>query len=264
MEQTIPLCVMSNNVKRAPDMAARSDLMLANYRRVMPDILGLQECDPLAYALVVEPMIASGDYMAAGTAATPDEISRTPILYNARRFALLQEESGLFADRYTNSKTYSVAVLREKESGKTVAIINVHFAIIIGRYPKEIGTDEVVGNAWRIGNARQVLSIAERIGERYGRIPVFLTGDFNSTSAQEPYAVLTERFADCLAVASESASAPTATFHAVGKDPDPAGLPVDFVFVFPKDQPIRTCEIRRDADMINSTDHCAVVVTAAV
>ena len=259
MNMNTKIRVMTNNVKRDVKIAERAGLMMANYRRSAPDVLGLQECDPLAYETVVNPMSEYGYALAGAVVAENGEHSRTPILYRKDRFETVEEWSGFFTDRYTNSKTYSVAVLREQASGKLFALLNVHFAIIIGRYPKEIGTDAEVGNQWRIGNAKQVLGIAKSLKEKYGNIPLFLTGDFNSTSQHEPYRVLGRMFTDALTMAYEFCSVPTGTFHPVGKAPDPQGLPLDYIFVTQDNTDVVTCEILNDEDMINSTDHCAVV-----
>ena len=251
--------VMTNNVKRDVRIADRADLMLANYDRYLPDVLGLQECDPLAYETVVDPL-AAGRFAVAGTVTdTNGEYSRTPILYLKEKYDLLEQKSDFFRDRYTNSKTYSFVVLRDRETGKTFALINVHFAIIIGSYPKEIGTDAEVGNQWRIGNAKQVVELTKALAQKYGNIPMFLTGDFNSTARHEPYRILTEFFADSLTVASDFRSKPTATYHLVGEAPDVNGLPVDFIFVTKGNTEVLRCEIISDEDMINSTDHCALI-----
>lgn len=254
--------IMTNNVKRHADIVERAPLMMKNYKRYAPDILGLQECDALAHETVVEPMGGEGYGICGARVVCDGDISRTPILYSADKFELVEEKSEYFAHRYTNSKTFSVAVLKEKASDKLLAVINAHFAIIIGRYPKEIGTDAEVGNGWRIGNARQVADELAKIKDKYGNIPVFLMGDFNSTSADEPYEILAECFDDALCTASEYRSVPMATFHKVGVAPTDGGLPLDYIFVSKNSARFISCEIINDIDMINSTDHLAVLAMA--
>lgn len=253
------LKIMTNNVKRHVNIADRAPLMIKNYKRYAPDILGLQECDALAYETVVEPMGKEGYVICGASVASDGGISRTPILFCAETFELIGESSEYFTHRYTNSKTFSIAVLKEKQSGKMLAVINAHFAIIIGSYPKEIGTDAEVGNMWRLENARQINGELKKIKEQYGNIPVFLMGDFNSTSADEPYAILSERFDDALCTASEYHSEPMATFHKVGQMPAEGGLPLDYIFVSKESARFVTCEIICDKDMIDSTDHLAVI-----
>ena len=256
------ISIMTNNVKRSVNIMDRAPLMIKNYKRYAPDILGLQECDALAYDAVVEPMNAHGYRICGNTVAENGELSRTPILYHHDTFELLEENSAFFTHRYTNSKTFSIAVLKHKSNGRIFAVINAHFAIIIGSYPKEIGTDMEVGNHWRIGNARQIVDELTKIKGKYGDIPVFLMVDFNSTSAHDPYSILTEYFDDSLTVASEYRSQPMATFHTVGQAPADGGLPLDYIFVSKNSAQIVSCEIICDKDMIDSTDHLAVITRA--
>ncbi len=249
---------MTNNVKRDTQIALRAGLMIKNYYRFMPDVLGLQECDPLAYKEVVEPLFEH--YMAAGTDIdSKTNAARTPILFKKDKFDIVEEYSNFLTARYTDSKTFSYVVLKEKTSGKIFAFLNVHFAIIIGSYPKEIGTDSEVGNMWRISNAKQIIKITEDITEKYGNIPVVLTGDFNSNSSNEPYKILTEVYDDSCVSAKNHPSKLTSTFHKVGAMPDQNGLPFDFIFVKRNTAFISFCSIIDDEDMINSTDHLAVV-----
>lgn len=264
MNNSLKLRLMGNNVKRDVRIADRASLMLSNYTRHAPDVLCLQECDALAYETVVEPFVTE-NFSVAGTAVEGSgEMSRTPILYRNDKFELVEQASAFFTHRYTNSKTYSIAVLQDKASGKCFAVINVHFAIIIGRYPKEIGTDAEVGNQWRIGNAKQLLAVANGLRKTYGDIPIFLTGDFNSTCREEPYRVLSTFFTDTLTNAREFCSRPIATFHAVGKEPDSNGLPLDYIFVTDQNTDVLRSEIVCDSDMLNSTDHCAVIADLVI
>lgn len=250
--------IMTNNVKRDVNIALRAGLMIKNYYRFMPDVLGLQECDSLAYKEVAEPLLEH--YEAAATdIASKKNASRTPILFKKEKFEKIEEWSNFLSARYTDSKTYSVVILREKKSGKTFALLNAHFAIIIGSYPKEIGTDSEVGNKWRVSNAKQIVEITDDITKKYGNIPIFLTGDFNSNSSHDPYKILTEVYDDSSVVAKERPQKYTSTYHKVGELPDQNGLPFDFIFVKKNTSLISSCRIIDDEDMINSTDHLAVV-----
>lgn len=250
--------IMTNNVKRDTEIALRAGLMIKNYYRFMPDVLGLQECDALAYKEVVEPLFEN--YTVAGTDIDSNiNAARTPILFKKDKFDKIEDWSNFLTARYTDSKTYSVVILKEKVSGKIFAVLNVHFAIIIGSYPKEIGTDSEVGNMWRISNAKQIIEISDGITKKYGNIPVILTGDFNSNSSSEPYKILTGVFDDSSVTAKEHPKKYTSTYHKVGVMPDQNGLPFDFIFVKKNTAFISSCSIIDDEDMINSTDHLAVV-----
>lgn len=250
--------IMTNNVKRDVNIADRAGLMIKNYLRFAPDVLGLQECDPLAYKEVIDPILNSYDVAATKTVSNGD-FSRTPILYKKDKYEKIDEWCDFLTARYTDSKTFSVVVLKDKESEKTFALINVHFAIIIGSYPKEIGTDSEVGNMWRVSNAKQVVEITKEITEKYGEIPVFLTGDFNSTCKHDPYQILIEVFEDTLITAKKHPDKMTSTFHRVGEMPDQNGLPYDTVFVTKNSVDVMISEIIDDKDMIDSTDHLAVI-----
>lgn len=255
--------IMTNNVKRDVNIGERAGLMIKNYLRFMPDVLGLQECDPLAYKEVISPLYKQYEVAATKTVSNGD-FSRTPILYKKEKFEKIDEWCDFLTARYTDSKTYSVVVLRDKETQKIFAMINVHFAIIIGSYPKEIGTDSEVGNMWRVSNAKQVVEITKEIIEKYGEIPVFLTGDFNSTSKHDPYQILTETFDDAIIVAKKHPEKMSSTYHRVGETPDPNGLPYDTVFVTKNSADILYSEIIDDEDMINSTDHLAVIADVKI
>lgn len=255
---------MTNNVLRDVKIRDRAPLMIKNYTRYAPDALGLQECDLLAYQTVVEPMLSDQYAVTGTTVATDGALSRTPILYRNDLYALIEQGSDYFTHRYTNSKTYSYAVFEQRKDGARFAVINVHFAIVIGSYPKEIGTDEETGNQWRCENAKQVIGIAERLSKNYANIPIFLLGDFNCDSRQAPYQILTSYFNDTLCVASLDRSRPKATYHPVGKMPCENGLPCDFIFVTQNSVNVLSCKIIDDRDMIESTDHLALIVEASI
>jgi endonuclease/exonuclease/phosphatase family metal-dependent hydrolase len=120
---------------------------------------------------------------------------------------------------------------------------------------------------WRIDNSRQILESWSRLKEKYGDIPTFFTGDFNSNESSSSYAeyikagLLNSKYA-----AIKHSSRNIATFHKVGVMP-PQGndkSPIDHIFVSPNNIQVLVHSIETRKEVLEASDHCIIYADALV
>ncbi len=202
--------------------SARRELVTALIRHQAPDLLGMQEVllgqkrdfeSALpAYAVIG---VARDDGREAG------EFS--PLAYRRERFVLV--ESGTFWLSPTPDapstgwdaalpRIASWAILRARESGRELRVLNTHF--------------DHVGETARAESATQ---IARWVAQGPGAgLPTIVMGDFNAATASEPYRRLAGALADTRAISRAPPFGPPGTF--TGFDiarADPAAI--DHIFV---------------------------------
>jgi len=257
------LTLMSNNVLADSTAKDRTDLLYDTYMNYSPDIIGLQECSSTHYTNIVAKLIIAGYKATCTTIDNKDNaMSYTPILYSGDKYTLVDKGCFLYDQRYmeTNTKTLSYAVFIDNDTRQKFAVINTHFAIITSSYPASVGTNSVEGAAWREDNARQVKETYLSILQKHGDIPVFAMGDFNCTSSSTAYSSLTETLDDTQDMAIIYNTDGTGSWHNVGVLPTVGGDPIDHIFVSEDDVEVYTYEIPLDQDVLNSTDHCPVII----
>lgn len=190
--------VCSYNVRYAGDdhhdiWPERRDSVVALLRYHAPAIVGLQEPTPGQYEDLDDRLdvytFRGTARNAAGTVTDRTETGEAvPIAFRSDRFEQIDgatfhlsetpAEPGAGWDaNYPRVTTW--LRLRDREADRTLVVCNTHF--------------DHQGRTARRESARL---LRERLPAIAGDDPIVLLGDLNSTPGSEPYAILTERFAD--------------------------------------------------------------------
>lgn len=282
-EEDTPLRVMSSNVLFDKTGADRAPLLYRLYEYRSPDLLGLQEVNGVFHEKLTAPMLASGGYSRARAWPDPDNmkdfervslskryppVNFFPILYKTVRFT--EEESGFYMYRstFTYTKGVTWVVLRERNTGRLLAHINTHAAVMLATYEIENKTPEMSEN-WRLDNCSQILGTAAEIRSRHGDIPIFITGDFNAGENSPSYKRYLEGgFLNSKYTASREASRNTGSFHPVGAPP-PSGegadkTPIDHIFVSAANISVIAHRIDTSAEALVASDHCPIYIDATI
>lgn len=150
------------------------------------------------------------------------------IYYDTNRLAVL--ESGTFwlseTTSVPGSKGWDAALPRivtwglfaDKSNGKSFYAFNTHF--------------DHIGKIARRESARLLL---QRVHSMSGKKPAIVTGDFNSTPADEPIRILMDKsnpdhLINTADISAEPHYGPKGTFNAFGKS-DPTDSPIDYIFI---------------------------------
>ena len=268
------LRVISSNALFDSTATERAPRLIENYLYYKPDLIGLQEINPALQKALVEPM---EQYGYKRVSAWPDENRRReselnslskkyptvnffPILYRTDRFEEVESEFYMYRSTWTHTKGVTAAVLRERASGRLVAHINTHAAVMLSIYEIENKTPQMAED-WRIDNCREILETKAAIKAKYGDIPVFITGDFNSNESSESYShYIAAGLENAKYAASLSSSRNIGSFHPVGEMP-PQGndkAPIDHIFVTPQNVKVLTHSIETRKEVLEASDHCIV------
>lgn len=167
-----------------------------------------------------------------------------PILYKRDKFELLDKGHFWFSDTpevmsgkewdeiFHCNRICEYVVLREKLSGKCFAFMNTHFGF--GK-----------------NGQRKSAELLTEYAKKFSDLPVFVTGDFNSTPDSNTYAELTKYFTDVNAVTAKDSGN---TFHDFGKCTESAG-PIDYCFTNEKVKPISLRVVRELVGGFYPSDH---------
>ena len=250
--------IMTNNMLFGHTSGDRSALLIEQYMRYYPDVIGLQECDSLNHSRVVQAL--SSFYGVAGQKIASDgKTSYTPILYRLDTYELLESGCEYFKMRFTDTKMYSWAVLQNRQTGQKLMMLNAHYAIILSSYDTTM-KNNVEGAEWRTDNTRQMKERAEALLEKYGNdTAVFLCGDFNCNSTAQAIRDMTLSYRNA-ALAAVTSRTPGASFHnAVGEARNKSGQAIDFIFVNDV-VTVYTHLIPDDSLTLKSSDHSPVII----
>jgi len=154
---------------------ARVPQLVRLYRELMPDVLGLQECSAkMAHILMT---LAVQEGLPYGLLWGRN----TPILYRRDKFEVIDSQVGIYPENVPGlegsfndlmTKSYSIAVLRSKESGRLLIFASTHLWYKSdGRQP---GSEEA--KAWQLG---QLISRLDELQAKYGCGAV-VVGDMNT------------------------------------------------------------------------------------
>jgi len=220
------IVVLSQNVrcnndgtsKNISDRAPRFKQLVEKYS---PDLIGTQETTPVwntYFKTYFDGVYGMVGCSRNGKNATSGEWGT--ILYRLDRFELL--DSGDFwlsstpnqVSKVNGSNCYRIctwALLKDKVTGKTLVFANTHL---------DHGTDAV--------RDQQVQYLFSGLGDKIGKYPIYLTGDFNATPDSSVYSVATSKLLDARTTALENRSTISWTFDSYGtKNP---GKIIDYCF----------------------------------
>ena len=184
--------VMSSNVRcySPTDFFKRSwwyraKLIVGIVRDVQPDIVGFQEVTPIHYKYLTSCLVG---YDSVITYRDDSPLSEgCPVFYNALRFELIDKGSFWLSETPdVMSKSWGAAfnrvcsyvVLREKETGREMAVFNTHL-------------DHVSDKA-RIGGIHVILDKIKAFGDK----PSVIMGDLNAGEGSETYKAAAALFDD--------------------------------------------------------------------
>lgn len=245
------LGVADNHLDRYP-------YVIAQIRRYLPDILGMQESPKTVHNQVID---AVKDVYAEAHKwhdDADDIVNYTPILYRKDKYKVLESGCVFLRSRYTGTNTKSIAwaVFETLETGEKFMVTNLHGSLISASYNIP-GSNSVEGAAWRVDNVKQMLEKLDEMKAKYGDLPTFSTGDFNFNEDAQAYK---EAIAGGLTSAERCAAVSSVTgiktTHAVGQAPA-AGKSIDHIFVNDKVS-VYVHNVIKDAEALKGSDHCAV------
>lgn len=210
------------------DIFLRSDRFLWLLGEYKPDIAGLQEFTPTWDTMTYE-YLEEHNY--GIVFKYRGDMEATPIIYNKDRLELLEETFYWLSDTPevaspswddadgTRNRIVTECVFKEKKSGIKFVHINTHFGLTA--YCQEMSGTQIYN----------------RVKEKYADMPVFVTGDFNSTEGSQPYENIT---ADGLLTNSyylaEEFGNVCGTFN--GFKEDSGSSVIDFIFVTNRVSPV--------------------------
>ena len=245
------LGVADNHLDRYP-------YVLAQIRRYMPDILGMQESPKTVHNQVID---AVKDVYAEAHKwhdDADDVVNYTPILYRKDKYKVLESGCIFLRSRYTETNTKSIAwaVFETLDGGAKFIVTNLHGSLIADSYNIP-GSNSVEGAAWRVDNVAQMVEKLNELKGKYGDIPTFSTGDFNFNEDAQAYKdAVAAGLSDAEKIASVSRVTGIKTTHTVGQAPA-AGKSIDHIFVNDKVS-VYVHEVVRDKEALKGSDHCAV------
>jgi endonuclease/exonuclease/phosphatase family metal-dependent hydrolase len=191
-EKPAPLRVVTYNIRYdnpgdGPNIWANRKAAMAEYlKSTKADLIGLQEVLPQQRDYLAGELTDFAVYSVGRDDGEKGEA--TPILYRTDRFELLDKGSFWLSTTPDNpgSKSWDSSLprvaswvkLKDKTSGRSLLFANTHF--------------DHRGSQARLESARLLISrLADLAGTGEKTLPVLLSGDFNCTAKQAPYAALT-------------------------------------------------------------------------
>jgi len=229
LAQDSPIRVMTFNIRLdnpsdgANSWENRKTLVIESLLQASPDIIGMQEVLARQLVYLGENLKGYG-FIAAGRDDGKMAGESVPVFYKLDRFKLI--DSGTFWLSPTPADTGSVgwdaALTRictwgkflEINSGKEIFFLNTHF--------------DHMGQDARVESARLILDF---ITKQTNNLPAILTGDFNCSPDDKPYAVLTgseEGLNEVCQHLNSSETCHEGTFNGFGNEKDPQRI--DMIF----------------------------------
>lgn len=249
--------VMSSNILFDKTLADRLPLIADYYRDCAADVIGMQEVNRVGTGLFA----LLGEYTTPHLTHADGKHCYTPVLYRADKYDLIEGGSALYDMRGTDTKSMAWVVLADRATGKRFAVINSHGSLILASYKLE-ATDSVEGEQWRVDNVRQMLEKKDELRARYGDLPIFVTGDFNTYPGKPSIVAMAAVLPDSASVATVSHTGGFNSFHKVPGQACPPGEPIDFIFVSDDALEVLTHNVPCDEAALAISDHCPVYVDA--
>ena len=222
-----------------------------------PDLLGMQE---VLHNQLNDLCESLPQYTALGVGRTDGKVvgEFNSVFYKTERFDLM--DSGTYSLSETPDvigvkgwdadceRIVTWAILKDKLTGKQLAYFNTHF--------DHIG---------EVARRESALILTKRLPELAGKLPVIITGDFNTTPDSEPIALMKQdnNLFDSREVAA-IVYGPVWTFHNFGKTPIEKRPLIDYIFVSPGIEVNKYHSIKDTPDTGYLSDHNPVMVTIGV
>ncbi len=252
------LSLMSYNIKYATEKdgenswSKRKDHLTTQIQFYEPDILGLQEA-LIGQVEHLKSSLGAYEYVGVGRDDGKDEGEFTAVLYDTRKFEVLESETfwlsktpdepsmGWDAD-YPRICTY--VLFRNRETKDEFWVFNTHF--------------DHKGQKAMEESALLVLSKIREINK--DDLPVVLMGDLNSEPDSKPVEHLKKDLTDSKEIAEKVVFGPEGTFNAF-EFCEPVDRRIDYIFTSPGNIEILKYAVLSDSrDMRYPSDHLPVYV----
>ena len=230
--------------------ANRKEMAIEAILTHQADVIGLQEVTH-AQLLDLRQGLPAYDFCGVGRADGKERGEYSPIFFKKERFELIQTKTLWLSETPTKiasrgwdaalPRIMTYAELKDRTSARTFFVFNTHF--------------DHLGKRARAESARLILDQISRVAEGQ---PVLLTGDFNATTEEMPFRILTADLSDAKSLSPKPDYGSKATFNGFGKAED--NPVIDYVFVnrYWKVKQHEILEIRKDSLYIS--DHYPVLV----
>ena len=229
------------------DWATRKKRVIADLRRMKPDLFGLQEAVPQQIA-----DLETLGYLHIGHGRGCDlKGEASPVCFDSRRFALVSERTVWLsktpqvyslAEGAGLPRIVTVGVFRERYSGREFVFANTHL-----HHKNQ-----------KVCHPEQMRVVLDEL-KPYIRcgMTVFLTGDFNSTPAGVAYKMAAEVLRDSYLVSERKPVKPQArTFHGFGHFLHKPGNRIDYIWITPDVRVLRYESVNNfDGQGLASSDH---------
>ena len=221
------ITLLSQNVRVSADggdndVFLRVDRLIWLLNKYQPDLAGFQEWDPSWDALMCDYLDEAGYGLVLQYRGSDQE--GTPIIYKKKKLELLSHKFFWLSDtpdvpspswddnNGTRNRIVTECVLKDKDSGVKFAHLNTHFGL----------------TAYCQDESGALLN--RYVKEHYTKMPVFLTGDFNTTEGSQAYENLVADGAliNAFYMAEEFGDV-GGTFN--GFEPGNIGPTIDFTFI---------------------------------
>ena len=233
----------------------------------MPDVIQLQEANPLSYTKYIIPFLKEHPEYFILDKVIGGENLRTPILFNTNKFDYIDSGAEMLTDAHalTVMKTLGWVLLESKE-GNRLLCVNFHGAKCLNKYAgyEDYSAEELAETEelWHQGNVRQVISTIQAVFESYGECSVVIIADCNFNSTSHAYTMLEEAgYLDAETHATVNQQDGLKSQHKLGISHSDEGLTIDHVFY---SGVMKTHEILRTEDVYQGSDHCPIFVTAEI
>ena len=162
----------------------RKEKLPALIQKYDPDLVGLQEALHHQIVDILKALPQYG-YIGVGRDDGKEKGEYSAILYRKDRFDVLSQKTSWLSEKpgVAGSKSWDAAItrvltrgkFRDKNTGKEFMYFNTHF--------------DHIGKEARKNSAR---IIVKTINDESKKLPVLVTGDFNSQITEDPYKVIVE------------------------------------------------------------------------
>lgn len=239
--------------------------VLSVFDNKLPDIIQLQEANPLAYTKYIIPFLNNHPEYFIIDKVIGGENLRTPILFNTNKFDYVDSGAEMLTDVHEPTVMKTLGwVLLETKDGERLLCVNFHGAKCLNKYvgyenytAEELAETEEL---WHQGNVTQVMYNIQKVFDMHGECPVVLSADCNFNSTSHAYTMLKEAgYLDAETNAKINQQDGLKSQHKLGICQSEEGLTIDHVFY---NGVMKTHEIIRTEDAYKGSDHCPVFVIA--
>lgn len=250
--------IMSSNVlfDDSLDTAKRMNYLADTYYEYMSDIICLQEAR--ANQLKALSPLISEDYAAVKLSASDSKQIYQQIFYVKDKYRVI--DSGF--SRFRNNVVpwgVSYAVFERISDGKQFAVTNTHLTVMANTYDPG-KNDKTDGVLYRQENCKTVLSIIDRIREKYPKIPIASCGDWNSNPEGDSLKPMAS--SPLMKVSLDKAlifANRTNTGHTIGQMPTDKGDKIkDLIYISEDSVTVWWSDVVVNEKVINASDHCPV------